>query len=209
MSRPRKPKREQSDLRAIEKPPPDYSDPAARQSLKDTVKGILGVDVPEDDPCFNSSPEQDAARAGLAGVARQNSIDRLRVDPKGDEPLAPVLASVLLDRSDSFDEKLVGKMFVTVLRNPDPAVAEQFFRRVMALKMNAAQPHRNSYAYYAYARFIEETDREPSKPELRAYIEARREEFKDAPGPDDKQGWTRLWKESGLSNLADKVGTKP
>jgi hypothetical protein len=137
-------------------------------------------------------------------VLRQKSVNQLRVDPKGDEPLSGILGDVILCRASADDEDLAGKMFLAVLKAPDPSVAEQFFRRVMRLKLNAVAPHRNAFAYYAYGRFIEDAGREPSKTELRAYIEARRNEFKEAPGEDDPKGWTRLWKESGLSGLATR-----
>jgi hypothetical protein len=134
----------------------------------------------------------------------QLHINTLRADPVGDHPLAVVLGSVILDRGLPSCEELAGKMFVAVLKHPDPAVATRFFRSIMAMKANVSQPHRNAYAFHAYARFIEETGREPSKPELRAYIEARRNEFKDAPSAGDKAGWARVWKAAGLSDLAPK-----
>jgi hypothetical protein len=152
-----------------------------------------------DPPARTSPPDEETA-----AWSRQHNLNALRVDPKGDDPLACVLASVVLDRSFPSVDEVAGAMFVAVLKNPDPMVAGRFFQRVMRLKLNADMPHRNAYAFHAYGRFIEETGREPSKPELRAYIEARRNEFKDAPGAEDPKGWTRLWRESGLSGLATR-----
>ncbi len=151
------------------------------------------------EPRDNQSPPEDG------GTIRQAVIDTLKVDPKGDEALACVMASIVLNRPYSApDEELAGKCFVAAMKHPDPAVASRFFQRMLRLKLNAESPHRNAFAYYAYSRFIDEAGREPSKPELRAYIEARRNEFKDAPGAEDPKGWTRLWKESGLSELATR-----
>lgn len=202
MSRPRKTKHEPSDWRSIEKPAPDYSDPEVAQSLKDTVKELIGIEVPDDDPCFDPSLDRNEAYADMASMARQHFIDKLRVDPKGDMPtISGIFGRVILDRSTDFDDDRVGKLLVKALKHPDPAVADRLFRQILKMKDNANQPHRNAFAYFAYTRFIEETEREPSKPELREYIEARREQYKDAPGPGDKAGWHRLWEESGLSDL--------
>ncbi|MCW1921217.1 hypothetical protein OKA05_01555 [Luteolibacter arcticus] len=203
--RPKKRKLEPVDKRTPLVAPPDYADPAERQSLKDTVKEVLGIEVPDDDPCFTRHAQPSDAQEEidrLAATARQHFIDKLRVDPKGEEPLAGTLGSVILNRATPYFEELAGRLFVTALKHEEPAVTAQFFQRVMSLKYNAAAPHRNAFAYYAYSRFIEETEREPTKPELKAYILARRDEFKDAPDESDAKGWTRLWKESGLSDLS-------
>jgi hypothetical protein len=200
--RPRKVQREQGDQRTPVLGSPDYSDPDQRQQLKDTVKDILSAEVPDDDPCFSRAPDQDEVDA-LAATARQCTIDNLRVDPFGDEPLANLMGSIILNRSTPYFEELAGQIFVKALKHEDPEVASQFFERVMKMRRNADSPHRNAYAYYAYSRFIEEVGREPSKPELKAYIQARRDEFRDAPGDGDGKGWTRLWEGAGLTELAE------
>ena len=141
-----------------------------------------------------------ASELGMA----QALIDTLRVDPAREHPLACVLGSVILNRSTASDDELAGKLFVAALKASDPTVAARLFRQVIAMKEAAAQPHRNAFAFFAYVRYIEEAGREPSKPELRQYIEARRDVFRDAPGDEDKAGWARVWKASGLADLAPK-----
>lgn len=138
----------------------------------------------------------------LARISRQSAINTERVDPHRDEPLACILGGVILGRSTADEKDLVGKLFTHILETATPEHARQFFARVLELKKSAAMPaHRNAFAYYAYSNYIEETGREPSKAELRKYIMARREIYKDAPGPEDGRGWTRVWKAVGLSDL--------
>ena len=139
----------------------------------------------------------------------QIEIDRARVDPFNDEPLACVLAPVILDRATESEREFVGELFASVLATGTPEQIKGFFARVARLTANAEQPHRNSLAYFGYARFVEETGREPSKPELKAYLLARPETFKGLPANDAKSEWTDLWKACGLSGLANrKVGKK-
>lgn len=134
----------------------------------------------------------------------QMEIDRARVDPFNDEPLACILAPVLLNRATDAEREFVGNLFADAARTCTAAQLAAFFARVAKLALNAEQPHRNAYAYFAYARFIEATGREPSKPELKAYMLARPETFKGTPAGDEKKQWTRLWADSGLSELADR-----
>jgi hypothetical protein len=140
-----------------------------------------------------------------ASFFRQNEIDRLRVDQFNDEPLACVLAPVLLNRATDAEREFVGNLFAEVARTCTPEQLAAFFARVLKLKANVEQPHRNAYAYFGYARFIEETGREPSKPELKAYLLARPEVFKGMPsnGADAKKQWTRLWQDCQLDQLSN------
>jgi hypothetical protein len=151
----------------------------------------------------------DSEPDNFAAMFRQSQINRLRVDQLGDEPLACVLAPVILKRASAGEIELAGEMFVHMLADCTADQAEAFFKRVVTLKRNAeGLPHRNGFAYYAYARFIEETGREPSKAELKRYILARREIYRDAPGEGDKEGWTRLWIAAGLFTLPNGVKAK-
>lgn len=148
----------------------------------------------------NREPLED----GFTPLMRQHAMNRLRVDPLNEEPLADCFASVILNRSTPEEDKFAGELFVGLLKKQDPAVVAQAFRRIMMLVSNAGMPHRNAFAFHAYCLFIEEAGREPSKPELRSYIEARRDRFTDAPCAEDKKGWDRLWKGSGLSDLRSR-----
>ena len=131
----------------------------------------------------------------------QIEIDRARVDPFNDEPLACVLAPVLLNRATDAEKAFAGELFANVLATGTPEQIAGFFARVEKLAANAEQPHRNAYAYFGYARFISEAGREPSKPELRDYLLARPETHKGMPALDDKKAWTRLWESCGLFTL--------
>ncbi|GAA5130807.1 hypothetical protein GCM10023212_41110 [Luteolibacter yonseiensis] len=104
-----------------------------------------------------------------------------------------------------FERQTAGDLLVRVVEKFTADQADDFFKRLISLKRNhEALPHRNGFAYLAYCRYIEATGKEPTKPQLRKYIVARPEEFKDQPSPEDKKGWSRLWKESGLFTLKER-----
>ncbi|MEY4569971.1 MAG: hypothetical protein RLZZ398_1410 [Verrucomicrobiota bacterium] len=134
------------------------------------------------------------------------SLDLLWADPFGDDILAPFFTPILFGDSSPMLERIVGDFFVTSLKTFPSSALEKIFQGVLALKRNIEtniiSPHRNFFAYQAYLQFVIETGRDPSKPELKDYILARRETYKDAPSKDDPRGWTRLWVASGLSLLA-------
>ena len=156
----------------------------------------------------DKTPPEDLAWMNPLSI--QGAIDRLRVDPFNDEPLACVLAPVLLDRATDAERESVGNLFAEAVRICTPEQLSGFFSRVAKMAENVKQPHRNARAYFGYARFIEETGREPSKPELKAYLLARPEIYKGMPADDAKSQWTDLWRDCGLLHLADRrVRTKP
>ena len=112
---------------------------------------------------------------------------------------------MILGRATDGEKRLAKELFAHVLENSTPEQAAAFFARVRRLKESAElPPHRNAFAYYAYSSFIEETGREPSKPELRKYIVARKGAFRDAPTPEDGKAWHRLWEDCGLFELPKK-----
>jgi len=142
----------------------------------------------------------------MAATARQTQLDRLRVDQFNDDPqLASVLADAIMGGASEFSRKVAGEVLLGAVENLTADEAEAFFKRVVTLKRNHEQlPQRNGFAFFAYSRYIEETGREPSKPELKAYLMARRETFRETPDEEDGKGWTRLWKQSGLATLASR-----
>jgi hypothetical protein len=120
-----------------------------------------------------------------------------------------MLGPIFLKRATADEKQEVGWLFAQALETTTAEQLEKFFARVVVMKKNAEQPHRHAFAYFGYVRFIEENGREPSKFELKKYLLARRENFKDLPPAEDGKAWTRVWREAGLFTLPDKVGTKP
>lgn len=155
-------------------------------------------------PRKNKTEPMDKRADASLSLFHQLEIDQARVDPFNDDPLACVFAPVLLNRATDAEREFVGNLFSSVLATCTPEQIVDFSARVAKLAANAQQPHRNAFAYWGYARFIEETGREPSKPELKAYLIARPETFKGMSPADDKKAWTRLWLDCGLSKLADR-----
>jgi len=138
----------------------------------------------------------------MAQVARQLNIDTLRADPLNDEPLAGTFGHIIRgDEPTAFESELLGKLMAQALGKMTIEQAQGFFDRIMEMKKLWAHGHRNAYAYYAYSNYIEATGKEPSKSELKKYIIAHRDIFKDAPPPEDGKAWYRLWKDSGLDKL--------
>ena len=144
----------------------------------------------------------DGADEWMAQAARQHCIDILRADPHKDEPLAAVLGGIIRgNEPTAWESELLGKLMAQALGKMTIEQAQSFFDRIMALKKNWPHGHRNAFAYYAYSKYIEATGKEPTKKELKKYIVAHRDIFKDAPLKEDTAGWTRLWKNSGLFTL--------
>jgi hypothetical protein len=152
---------------------------------------------------INPPPGDMRADASLS-LFHQIQIGTLFVDPFSDEPLACVLAPVLLNSATEAERAFVANLFAEALGTCTSEQLAAFFARVTKLALNAEQTHRIAAAYFGYSRFIEETGREPSKPELKAYLIARPETFKGMPRDESKSDWTDLWKACGLSNLANR-----
>jgi hypothetical protein len=99
----------------------------------------------------------------------------------------------------------VGALMACAVEHFTADQAAEFFNHIVKMKLtHGGLPHRNAWAHAAYGDFINETGKEPSKPHLRKYMEARKEKYRDQPSPDDKKGWSRLWKDSGLFTLSDR-----
>ena len=194
MSRPRKNKIAPSDSRAAAGGPELTPDEWAE------IQQQFGLtEKPMPTPL---SPEEDSA---LASIARQHQLDRLRVDPLGNEPLASVFGPIILGTSTDSNKELAGDLFCKLLENGTSEMVEGFLKRVSTLKRNhEALPHRNGFAYFAYCRFVEAAGKEPTKSQLKKFIIARPEEYRDQPSPDGKKEWTELWKRSGLFTLQDR-----
>ena len=121
----------------------------------------------------------------------------------GENPLAPYFARVISNRYSDGDLEAVVELLLGALQDSDLARVERFFMLIVKLKRNEANPHRNAYAYFAYSHYLADNGREPSKAELKAYMLADGNgRYRDLPAPEDKKGWTRLWKNAGLSRLA-------
>ncbi|MDA0766903.1 MAG: hypothetical protein O3A92_08795 [Verrucomicrobia bacterium] len=89
------------------------------------------------------------------------------------------------------------------------AAAASIFADLAKMKMRLAEkPHRLSRAYAAYEKFIDETNRQPSKIELKDYILNRPQQYgTDWPGREEP--WTRIWDGCCLSELGkEREGLK-
>jgi hypothetical protein len=137
----------------------------------------------------------------LAHIGRQSFIDELRADPFGGEPLAGVFGALLLGRATDNQKTFAGNLIADVIATTNAEQLAAFFDRVAKMKRTAEQAHRTARAYLSYCRFIEATDREPSKAELKNFLSARPSEYPGMPPEDDKKAWTRLWQDAGLQTL--------
>ena len=146
-------------------------------------------------------------------IARNNTLGSLLVDPSSQEPLARTFAPFIVGIFTSDNERLLveratGELLARALRILPSDELGEFFKMLCRLKKNLEAPRRNLFAFLAYAMFSDENGREPSKPELKAYILQHKDIYRDKPDAGDGKGWTRVWKQSGLFNLSEKVGTK-
>lgn len=198
MSRPRKNKLPPDDSRA----PYDGGEQPSEAQLAETFawfESVTGVKLPLDAP--EMTPDEVKS---LALSRQQRHLDQLRVDPFRDDPASIIYAPIILGRASKNQKKDAGNCFVSLLEKASVSQLESVFARLLKLKKNAELPHRNSTAYLGYARFMEETGREPKKPELKRYLLARPETYKGLPPGDDKKAWSRLLEECGLKPLLDR-----
>ena len=105
--------------------------------------------------------------------------------------------------------EITGFWMAHVLRNAPIGALEEFFRRLVHMRREhdrqAPDKGRNWNFLKGYLDYLTETEgREPSKPELTAYLLARPEKYFNLPPIDDKAGWTRMRKETGLDKLRDR-----
>ena len=104
-------------------------------------------------------------------------------------------------------ENDLGRFFAPILLG-DPDRAEAMFKKIIKMMRNRDAykkregVSRITFAVEAYRNYFGEVGREPSKNELKKYMIARREIYKDQPG--EGEPWTRLWKSAGLFGMSDR-----
>lgn len=133
---------------------------------------------------------------------REQALACLRLDPMGREPLAALFTGTVEGQTSENDQKLVGKLLLESMR---PG-ASDLIKRLETLRRESAKEQRDRrfYAAAAYFDLVALLGRNPSKSELRKFMQARREQYTDQPGPGDPGGWSNLWTESGLGALASR-----
>lgn len=94
------------------------------------------------------------------------------------------------------------------IENLASMTAEQmkdFFNVILAYKEQIAMGRsRIFFAVQACYDYMEEAGKQPSKPQLKRFILARKDIYADTPSENVKSEWTRLWKEAGLDGLANR-----
>ncbi len=97
-------------------------------------------------------------------------------------------------------EKSMGALVLRYLRNEPEEELELLFAELLKMRRLALEPpRREAYAWMALRDYWKQVGRPPSKRELRKFMEARRETYREQPSPD--RPWADLWKESGLNDF--------
>lgn len=210
--RPRKaPRDQQSDMRT---PLPHGPTPLKDWQEMRASLGEFGTRLPKTPPKPKITESEEAR---LRSVAHKYFLQLLKHDPLNEDPLTAVFAGVISGEVSDADEKLVGSLWVKVMKTGDPERIKDLACKIARLAENAKHPRRAFHAYQAYVDFIEATEREPSKRELKKFILARSnqsEDFKrgrdrkvrymDMPAEEDKKAWTRIWHDSGLFGIRER-----
>ena len=152
-------------------------------------------------------PDADAPTIDSVGDLRKRAID-MHTDPYGDRWEFPGLwfFPQALEMTHE-DNDNAARQLVTDLIRSDPEEFDRLTKTILKMKLNfAAEPTRQSYLLMACADFIELTGFVPAKSELKEYVLARREIYKDTPSPEDKAGWNRLFKQALLHRLEQLPG---
>lgn len=167
-------------------------------------KGKVGhVSVPPSDPVFPA-------------LARRR-LSKLSVDPTWTENLSELGFADLIAGAPDFarTKEITGIYMTHVLRNAPIDAVEEFFHRLVLMRREhdkqSQDKHRHWHVLKGYLDYLSETEnRQPSKPELKEYLIARKSIYKNLPDEADKPGWTDAWKGAGLNELTDrKVRRKP
>lgn len=139
-------------------------------------------------------------------MIRKFKFESLSANPKS-KPMgfASSLSSVFeISARDHAETQFFGEIMTAKIQDCTTDELKELFDDILKMKANREFLHRNSYAYLAYCQFISETSREPSKWELKKYILARSDRYREAPSKGDGKGWTRVWEEAGLTKLKSK-----
>lgn len=128
----------------------------------------------------------------------------LTCDPTDRFEWSYLFGMAIQNKIDLFNYNALAALLIGSLANGTASDVKALFEAAIRAKQESEKTlHRNAWAFKAFLSFMEETHRVPSKPQLRDYIDARREIYKDAPSMGDLKGWTRVWKASKLYNLDD------
>ncbi len=158
-----------------------------------------------------SVPPADAVFSSLS----RRRLQRLTVDPTWTEGLAHIFGPVITGTATPTGKSYAGTVIAYVMEKAPPEALGEMFSRIMAMKKEAArsdaEKHRHWHVLKGYLDYLSETEnRQPSKPELRDYLIARKHIYKNLPGELEGSAWTDAWKGAGLNELADrKVRRKP
>jgi hypothetical protein len=153
------------------------------------------VSVPPSDPVFPA-------------LARRR-MDRLSVDPTWTEGLAEFFGPVITGKATEKGKAYAGAIIANAMEKASAVALAELFSRIMAMKKEAGSPatgkHRHWHVLRGYLDYLSETEsRQPSKPELKDYLLARKSIYKNLPDELDKPGWTEAWKGAGLKDLANR-----
>lgn len=139
-------------------------------------------------------------------------IMQRRIDPKGktwllSRFLTRALWPEMFPELEGDDEELpedyeknIGALVLRYLRRAPEEALEHLFAELLKMRRLALElPRREAYAWMALRDYWKQVGRPPSKRELRKFMEARRETYREQPSPD--RPWADLWKESGLNDF--------
>jgi hypothetical protein len=140
----------------------------------------------------------------LQNVRRKTSLEYAITDPFEMEKMPAKAFGYTLLANDPDEDASMGAMLCGMMRDMSADSLQSLFDAIIRMKRNSDFLHRNSYAYYAYCKYLEAYGTEPTKYALKTYILEHPRQYKDAPSEDDKTGWTRLWKAVGLENLKSR-----
>jgi hypothetical protein len=139
----------------------------------------------------------------MAFSKRYVAVWNATLDPMNEFPeLLPIFGPVIVGSAGEVEKRELADFVERMVCEVSQDEAERVFGQILKMKRNMMQRDRRAYALMAYSHYFDEAGKEPTKPQLKAYMQARRDIYKDQPGPDEP--WTRLWKETGLFGMADR-----
>ncbi|RYD84550.1 MAG: hypothetical protein EOP84_05180, partial [Verrucomicrobiaceae bacterium] len=100
-------------------------------------------------------------------------LPKSKNSPKLAEALRPLAGTI--DARMKIDREEVGAFMACAVEHFTADQASDFFAQVVEMKRNhEREVHRNAWAQKAYSDFIEETGKEPSKPQLKGFMQTRK-----------------------------------
>jgi len=154
----------------------------------------------------DDAPKGEFLTSEAARNTRSSNFEQLKTDPYSHEDIIEEIFGAVARGTDTArTRESAGLIICRLIRACDSKALQRTFSAIVRIKEsaeanNSEEPHRNARSYKAYSGYIEAYGKEPTRAALKKFITSQPERYGKS-FPDDRQGWKRLWDDSGLHGL--------